>query len=641
MRMSEENREKLNRIEELKSKLFSKNFPTKIEHRDDFTSPRRLDVPESWEKNNPAPGLEKFFMKTSIFKKFFLFSMVFFILASGYAAYMFFAGSNTISADNIDISVLGNTFTSGGEELPLMIEITNRNKSALELVDLLVEYPKSSGDFSQDTERLRQSLGTISAGSMRSENIKVVLFGEQGSVRPIKISIEYRVSGSNAIFVKEKEYDVSIDSTPINLSINGPTEASSNQELVLDIRVTQNAAQTVSALLLRVDYPAGFQFTSAEPAPAFGNNVWDLGDLSPGAESRIILRGRMLDVFDGEEKTFRISSGLESERNKGTIEVVFNSLGHTVLIKKALIEAKLYLNGSYNRQPAASPKSQIQGEIRWANNLETKINDLSIRAKISGNAIDRKTIDVDQGFYNSLEDTLVWDRNSDRDFVEVNPGEVGSVSFNFSSLSLFSATGGVLSEPSILIEVSISGKQLEDATSKELSNKESQTIRIISDVGFAAKVLYYSGPFQNSGPVPPKVEKETTYAVVWSLSNTSNNISKAQIRSTLPPWSRFIGPIFPKTEDLTYNSGTKEIVWNAGNIPKGTGITGADKTVTFQIGLTPSLSQVGISPALVNDAVLTGHDDFANVDVRVNKASLNTRLSSDPLFPANGDRVVE
>jgi len=644
--MSEEDQEKsekLNRIEELKSKLFSKNFPAKTEHRDSFTPPKRLDVPDSWVKSGIAPGsLEKFFTRASVFKKFFLFSVIFFILALGYASYMFFAGGNTVSANNIDISVLGNTFTAGGEELPLMIEITNRNKSALELVDLLVEYPKSSGDFSQNTERLRQSLGTISAGSVRSENIKVVLFGEQGSVRSIKISIEYRISGSNAIFVKEKEYDVSISSTPIDLSVSAPDEASPNQDFTLNIKATQNATKTVSGILLEVDYPAGFQFVSASPAPAFGNNVWKLGDLSPGAESSVSIKGKMLDVFDGEEKTFRVESGLESGRIKGTIETVFNSLGHTVLIKKALIEARLYINGAYSREYAVNSNSSVRGEIRWANNLETKINDLEIRAKISGSAANRKTIDVNRGFYNSLGDVIVWDKNSDRDFAEVNPGETGTVSFSLSTLSLFSAITGVLTQPQIEIDVSISGKEpLEGYDLKEVSNKESKTIRIVSDVGFAAKIFYYSGPFTNKGSIPPKAETETTYTIIWSLSNTSNNISKAQVRGSLPPWARFVGPISPQTEDLTYNSSTKEIIWNAGNIPKGAGITVSNKTVAFQIGFTPSLSQVGTTPTLVNDAVLTGHDDFANVDVRVNKASLNTRLSNDPLFPANGDRVVE
>ncbi|KKR64972.1 MAG: hypothetical protein UU07_C0046G0006, partial [Parcubacteria group bacterium GW2011_GWF1_40_5] len=47
------------------------------------------------------------------------------------------------------------------------------------------------------------------------------------------------------------------------------------------------------------------------------------------------------------------------------------------------------------------------------------------------------------------------------------------------------------------------------------------------------------------------------------------------------------------------------------------------------------------TPVIINEAVLTGHDDFANVDVRVNKASLNTILNNDPTFPPSGAIVVE
>ena len=636
--------EKLNRIEELKNKLFSKNYPTKIEHRDTFSSLERRNIKDSWGDEGKFDSFgEKFFMKTSIFKKFFIFTATFFILTLGYAAYMFFVGGNTVSNDNIDISILGNTFTAGGEELPLVIGISNKNTSSLDLVDLVVEYPKGGiSDASAEKERLRQSLGTIPSGAVRNENIKVVLFGQQGSIIPVKISIEYRVEGSNAIFVKEKNYEVSINSTPINLSVEAPRTISPNQEIVLNVKATLNATRETSKVLLKLDYPVGFQFIKAVSMPALGNNVWDLGSLAPGVERGISITGKMLDVFDGEEKTFRVESGLESGRIKGTIETVFNSLGHTVLIKKALIEARLYINGAYSREYAVNSNSSVRGEIRWANNLETKINDLEIRAKISGSAANRKTIDVNRGFYNSLGDVIVWDKNSDRDFAEVNPGETGTVSFSLSTLSLFSAITGVLTQPQIEIDVSISGKEpLEGYDLKEVSNKESKTIRIVSDVGFAAKIFYYSGPFTNKGSIPPKAETETTYTIIWSLSNTSNNISKAQVRGSLPPWARFVGPISPQTEDLTYNSSTKEIIWNAGNIPKGAGITVSNKTVAFQIGFTPSLSQVGTTPTLVNDAVLTGHDDFANVDVRVNKASLNTRLSNDPLFPANGDRVVE
>jgi hypothetical protein len=641
--MPPQDQDKLNRIEELKSKLFSKSYPTQIEHRDSFSHTRHLDVPDSWPKEEGAETApENFLKKTFVFKKFFLFSLAFFVLALGYGAYMFLVGGNTVSNNNIDITVVGNTFTAGGEQLPLIIGVTNRNPSKLQLVDLIIEYPKSSAGELSSTERLRQSLGDISSGDTKNNSINVVLFGEQGSVRTIKISIEYRVEGSNAIFIKEKTYDVTINSTPINLSIDAPSDISPNQDITIRVKASLNATEPAPSMLLRVDYPVGFQFTSSKPEPSFGNNVWNLGDLPPGSESNISISGKMIDVFDGEEKTFRVWSGSQSSTDKSVIGVVFNSGEQKVLVKKPFISAQLYVEGEYHSEYATDSKSPIQGEIRWTNNLETKINDLEIIAKISGNAVDRKKINTQQGFYDSSKDSIIWNKNSQSTFAEVNPGESGSVFFSLTPLALFSGSAGLLSSPAVNVEVSISGKQPQEGDSiKALNNSESKIIKIISDVGFAGKLLFYSGPFTNKGPIPPTAEEDTTYTVVWTLSNSSNNISKAEIRASLPPWINFVGPVSPSTENLVFNPSVKEIVWNAGNIPKGAGITGTSKEVAFQIVFKPSLSQVGTRPVLVNDAVLTGHDDFANVDVRVNKASLNTLLTNDPTFPPNGDRVVE
>ncbi len=638
-------RDKLNKLEELKTKLFNKNYQIKIEHRDNFPHFQRKEVMDSWEKEDDTSSSfrEKFFMKTSLFKKFFIFSIIFFVLAIGYASYIFFAKSNTVSNNNIDISVLSNAFTAGGEEYPLLLQITNRNNSPLELVDLVIEYPKSSQNTSsEDNEHIRISLGTIPAGGIKNENVKFTLFGEQGSTRQIKISLEYRVEGSNAIFVKDKLYDISISSTPINLSIDAPNEASSNQDFTLGVKAILNATKPASGILLKVDYPIGFEFASANPAPSLGNNIWYLGDMAPGAERNISILGKMLDVFDGEQKVFRVWSGSQSSADKSLIDVVFNSLEHPVLIKKSSVEARLLVNGVYQREYAIDTKTPIQGQIQWTNNLETKIDNLKIQAKISGNAVNRNTISAGQGFYDSSQNTITWDKNSQSKFVEVNPGDTGSVSFSLSPSSLFSSSGGIISSPIINIDVSVTGEQAQNGgATTELSSSESKIIRIISDVGLSTKALYYSGPFANSGPIPPKVEQKTTYTITWSLSNTSNSISKAQVSSTLPPWIRFVGTFSPNTEDLTYDDTTKAIVWNIGTIQRGTGITESGKEVSFQVELNPSLSQIGTAPVLINDTVLTGHDDFANVDVRVNKTSLDTRLLNDSNLPANGGRVVQ
>lgn len=644
--MLENDPNKLNRLEELKSKLFSKNYQTRTEHRGEFSHPLRKVVPDSWrtEEKAESNGSGKFFMKTSIFKKFFVFSAVFFVLALGYASYFFLAGGNTVSNDNIDLSILGNNFTAGGEDLSLVVNITNRNSSALDLVDLVVEYPKGSvleDDSVSGTERLRESLGTIPAGAVRNENFRLVLFGEQGSVRPVKISLEYRVAGSNAIFVKEKIFNVSINSTPMNLILDAPTTASPNQDIELKVKTILNATRPVPKVLIRLDYPVGFSFVKAAPAPSFGNNVWDLGDFAPGAEREISITGRMTDVFDGEEKTFRVSSGSQSPTDKSAIEVVFNSIKSSILIEKPFVEANLYINGATGKEHTVDAKTQVNVEVRYLNNLDTRIDDLQIEAKLSGNAFNRKTVAAQQGFYNSSNDSVVWNKSSKSQLRGVDPGDSGSVTFSFFPLSLYSATGGMLSNPSVNIEVNVSGRQSAEGFDNELENSSSALVKIISDAGFSAKAFYYSGPFTNTGPIPPKVEQSTTYTVIWTLSNTANGISKARVNATLPPWVSFVGTFSPAEESLTYNSSTKEVVWNADRIPRGAGITGAARSVAFQISLSPSLSQVGTLPTIINDAILTGHDDFANVDIKATRSRLNTRLDSDTVLPGDGGVVVE
>jgi hypothetical protein len=92
---------------------------------------------------------------------------------------------------------------------------------------------------------------------------------------------------------------------------------------------------------------------------------------------------------------------------------------------------------------------------------------------------------------------------------------------------------------------------------------------------------------------------------------------------------------------VVFNPSTREIIWNAGGVKRGAGISEAPREVAFQVSFTPSFSQLETMPTLINEASLTAHDDFANVDLKVNKIPLNTRLDKDPAFPPNGGSVIE
>ncbi len=635
--------EKLNSIEEDKAKLYDPDYKIDYSSGVKFGIRSRFNVPDEWqnEANNMKKKVKNVLInKTSFFKKFFFFSLGFFVLAIIFSIYSFFGGGNTVSNKNIEISIFGSAFASGGEPLPLQVEIINKNSSALLLTDLVIEYPKVGVDFSSDLERVRYSIGEIPARSAHTENVNVVLFGEQGGIKPLRMSVEYRVEGSNAIFVKNKDYSVTISSAPVNISLEAPLKVSSNQEFDLNIKNLLNINRPAQNVLVRVDYPLGFEFVKAVPMPVSGNNVWSLGDLAPGSESNIIITGKMVDVVDGESKAFQIFSGSANPRNKYDIDTVFNSLIHTTLVEKPFISAVLYIDAVSQKEYAKEAKGSIQGEIRWVNNLPTRINDMQIKASLSGNALNRNSINTRDGFYNSSLDTIVWDRNSNPGFIEVAPGASGSVGFSFSPVSLFSGSGGMLNEPIVDISVSVSGREdLNTGGVGELNSVDRKRVKFISDLSFNNRILYSAGPFTNTGPVPPKAEQKTTYTIAWNITNTANRISKGQVRATLPPWVRYLEKVSPANEDVSYNPSSREVVWNVDEIPRGAGINSGDKEVFFQVEFNPSLSQTGTAPTLINNTTLTGFDDFANVEVRVNKSALTTRLFNDSVYPNANDLV--
>ena len=201
-------------IAELKNILYRRNYNNKKQSvRPEFYS-RRPEVQKTWNTKDAEISSESTLdspnvSKSNMFKKLFIFSVIFFVGALGVASVLFFSGENIVSSDNVDINVLGPVSVAGGDELSLQISITNNNNTDLKYTDLLVEYPdgaREASDASKDLKRSRESLGVIKSGGNVNKIIRTVMYGQEGSSKVIKITVEYRVDGSNAIFVKSKIY---------------------------------------------------------------------------------------------------------------------------------------------------------------------------------------------------------------------------------------------------------------------------------------------------------------------------------------------------------------------------------------------------------------------------------------------------
>jgi hypothetical protein len=393
-------------------------------------------------------------------------------------------------------------------------------------------------------------------------------------------------------------------------------------------------------MTVKMDYPIGFAFSNAEPAPSYLSNIWSLGDLAPGETKKIKIVGN-LTAENGEQRSFRVYAGSASENDKNVIGVTFTSVLHSVDIVKPFLSASLMINGQKGGTISAQSKSTINGVVTWGNNLPVRILNAKITVKLNGNLIDQSTVQSDGGFYNSVDNTIVWDRNTRPQLASIDPGAEGSFGFTFSTLSLYQ-NGGLATDPQVALEVSISGQQPQEGTnSQEVNNIERTVIKLGTDFQVNAEASYTGQPFINNGPIPPAANQKTTYTIKWALTSSANNVNNVKVSAALPSYVHFLSNVYPANADVKIDPISGRVVWNAGTLMKGSGFTSDPKFVFFQVELNPSISQVGQVPILVNAISATGTDAYTNTPVTSSWRELTTQLYNDPIFQVGDEKVVQ
>ncbi len=565
------------------------------------------------------------------YKKFFMFSFFFFLIALGAAVFSIYRGAITLSSKNVDVLILGNSFVGGGEELPLQIEVANKNSSDLINTTLVVEYPKGAIDQSgSDVVRIEVPLGTIPSGKTRSEAVSVVLYGEQGTVREITARITYALAGASSLFQKVADFDVTISSSPIALIVDAPAAIASNQEFELKLRNTFTGDATLGTTIVRVEYPNGFVFQSAVPAPTAGNNVWSLGDLESGAEKPIIIRGKLVGE-EGDQKSFRIYIGTPEADQSNRIAVVYNSALKTLSLAQPFIAGTISLGNSQGDIAAVPIGDTVEGAVSWVNNARYNIVSPTFTLSLEG-PIDGTTVESGDGYYDPLNRTITWSGDAIGSLASINTGASGQLPFSFKT-----TTGNT---DDVKLALSVTGIIPEQNYAQQsVTNIDTRIVRFAARLQFSAVSLYSIGPIKNTGPFPPRADQETTYTVTWTARPSENALSNVIATAILPEGVVWGGTIIPQSEQITYNTETRVVTWNAGVLPRATAVP-QSKTVSFQIKTRPTKSQVGGGVELLGTTTATATDSVANVQIQTTRPAVSTRLDTDPLYSPGKERVL-
>lgn len=434
-----------------------------------------------------------------------------------------------------------------------------------------------------------------------------------------------------------KDFSIRLLQPPLEISINLPNEANAGEEITVEIEIISNAKTLIKDLALKVEYPAGFGYLESDLKPASGDNIWRLGDFEPNKKRTLKIKG-VLEGQDLMELAFRALAGPLDE-NREVIPYGFSA--QSLTLKKPFLTLKAVINDK-EEGAIVSEGENVKVDVFWQNTLPVNIHSGVIEVKIKSPIVNERTISVSNGFYRSFDQTLVWNLSSLPELASIEPLAQGKAQFRFSILDPIPSE--IVSQGNLTIPLDIemrAERVTEEQGSVEIKNHFKKEIKLATLFQIKRRGLYYSGPFKNSGPLPPKVGKETTYTVVWSLSNTSNVVSEAKVSAFFPSYVKWLGVISPENAEVSYDEKTGEIVWQAGTIPIGAGVIGSTKELAFQISFLPNASQIGSPPILVSEVTLAGKDNFTSAFLRDTRSAMTTFLDTDSQFQYNESFVVQ
>ncbi len=648
--MVEKKGEHEERLRELRERLYSRGQPPASRERRELVDTPQA-VAHTWEKegdlapqstatlvppdahHEPLLAMKK--TVRSYRAKLIVGGLVFFVVALLLSGSFLFFGKNRISGENITIDATGPFITGGGQEFPLQVTISNKNAVPIDSATLVVEYPfgtQSADEQGKEMFRERRPLSPINPGEVVNVPLRARVFGEENEEKTILVSVEYRVRGSNATFFKEASpLKFKISSSPVVLSVESVNKISSGQNVEFKVSVVSNSPSAITNILLKAEYPEGFDYTESKPSTVSGQDTWSISGLKPQEKRIISIKGQLLGK-QNESKVFKFSVGVPNDRDQLALSSVFSTARQEVAIEDPFLAVGVDVNGDSGDSPVVTPGSTAIITVKFKNTLQTTLLDGKITVDLSGNGLNESQVQSSTGFYDSSSNLLTWDAQSMEALRSIEPGRTNTVTFGVTPLS----QADTPRTPQISFKVNVEGNRTpsDNQASQRVTGSASRTIKVESVTQLSSEILYSTGAFTNTGPIPSRAEDTTTYTMHLKIQNGTNAVTGGLVTMEVPIYVTWLD-LTTSPSAFSFNPQTREVSWKVGDLDAS-----ASREAQFQFSLKPSLTQVGQAVTLINDQHLRATDRFTGTVIRATSPALTSHLSADPQYSKDEGRVV-
>jgi hypothetical protein len=514
------------------------------------------------------------------------------------------------SKEILRLEIIGPEKVAAGDEVEYTIKYKNNGNFALEKPKLTFYMPDNS--LTEDGKLMVvKDLKDVYPGAEDVVKIKTRLLGKEGDLKISKASLSYTPKNLSVRYESDTTFTTKIDTVPLTLDFDIPSKVEKGKDLQYSLNYFSNIDYPLENLSLKIDSVSGFDLKSTNPS-SLDNLEWKLQTLNKAQGGRITVSGT---VSSSAEQNLKFSASIGMWQG-----------GNFVVIKQTEINAEviqplLYISQQVNGSSdyVASPGEVLNYKVSFKNIGSGAFDNLFMIVRLNSPALDMSTIQASGGQAQSNDNMIVWASDRNPQLRHLNSQEEGEVNFSVKVKSDWNNSNQDQDNAVINNEVNIS----------QITQKFS--VKINSGLMISQKGYYKNSEIANSGPVPPQVNKETTYTIVWDIKNYFSDAKNVKVKAVLPENVSLTGKLMPQNElsKFSFDSASKEIVWSVGDILAGTGVAGDPVSLSFQVLLKPLLSQKGKVAPIIGAAQISGENQFTNTTITAQDSGIDTSLPDD------------
>lgn len=580
--------------------------------------------------------------------------LILFFLAGVIFLFYIFGNNGKFEEESMAIEIYAPEDYSSGDEIAIEVEYKNKEKFALNDVEIILQYPQGFEFLASDPPPSNEfkdiwKLGNLKGFETGKMQIRGRIIGEVGSIIAFTSTASYQPQNISSRFEQKFNSGTAyITSSILTIDIEGPSIVIPDQDITYTLTYSNVSEKDLSNVLIQTNFPKSFVLLESRPnttkkdvfaskklymededdSGAIMKKNWLLEKIMKEEIGKIEISGKytnsenekynlLVQIGEVRESDYKIY-----QEEKMNFEVVNHGLSLSLTVNGSKIENSVNFSDTLNYS------------IIYKNIGGKTIYNLDIIAVINSEMVNWDSL-IDKNGGERIGEKLLWRASSTPALAILRPMDEGTLDF---SLQIKNMAKVNLQKDNLKTNTYAEAiiKTIDDFQTNISVKTEPVISKINTELEMKVEGRYFDDDNipVGQGPLPPVVGKKTTLRIYWSLANNLNEVSGVEVKTKLSPDAKWEDKFFHTVGALTYNTSDNSITWKIPKISPNKSFE--DLNAWFDVSITPKQEQVGKLILLITESTLTAKDTITNKAISHVGRGVTSNLEDDAFGGGKG-----